>query len=444
MNLLSDTRVRSAKATGTAYKLTDGQQLYLHISPKGARSWRMNYQLRRSDGEKLLQKTLTIGSYPAISLKQAREARDLAKSMLARGIEPKPSDLFQRAAPPVDTRPRFGAVARDWHSLQKVRWSSVHATDVITSLEADVFPKLEGRPIEEIAAPDIFAVLQAVVNRGAIETAHRLRQRISAIFAYSIALGMARSDPAASLALALPPKPRSKKQPAITDLGRLRQLLVDCEAERCRAPTKLALRFLALTAVRPNEVHGARWEEFEDLEGDQPLWRIPASRMKGDLDRKADELYDHVVPLAPQAVAVINAVRAVNGDLPLVFPSDRHVRKPMSENTLRALLIRAGYYQRHVPHGFRAAFSTIMNERCERSWRAAGHKGPSPDRAIIDLMLAHSPPNKVEGAYNRAAYMDRRRELACEWADLLLADMWPAEMHVGQPIRWAATGPGRP
>lgn len=444
MNLLSDTRVRSAKATGQAYKLTDGQQLYLHVSPKGGKSWRLNYQLRRGEGEKLIQRTLTIGSYPAISLKEAREARDQAKSMLARGIEPKPSDLFERATPPADTRPRFEAVARDWHQLQKGRWSKVHAADVLASLEADVFPKIGDRPIEDISAPDVFAVLKVVVDRGAIETAHRLRQRISAIFAYSIALGMARSDPAASLALALPPKPRSKKQPAITDLAHLRQLLVDCEAERCRAPTKLALRFLALTAVRPNEVHGARWEEFEGLDGDAPLWRIPAWRMKGDLDRKADEEFDHVVPLAPQAVDVIEAVRLVNGDLPLVFPSDRHVRKPMSENTLRALLIRAGYYQRHVPHGFRAAFSTIMNERCERSWRASGHKGPSPDRAIIDLMLAHVPANKVEGAYNRAAYMDRRRELACEWADLLLADMWPAQMHVGQPIRWAATGPGRP
>ncbi|MCY1672148.1 integrase arm-type DNA-binding domain-containing protein [Novosphingobium sp. SL115] len=444
MSVLSDAKVRSAKATGKAYKLSDGQQLYLHVSSAGGRSWRMNYQFGRNDQGKPVQKTLTIGSYPAISLKEAREARDQAKGLLARGVEPKPQDLFERAPPPVDMRPRFGAVARDWHTLQKTRWSKVHAADVLASLEADVFPALGAMAMADVTAPDVFKILRVVVDRGAIETAHRLRQRVSAVFTYGIALGIVSVDPAQNLAIAIPSKPKAKAQPAIIHLPKLRQLLVDCEAERCRAPTKLALRLIALTAVRPNEIHGARWDEFEDLDGEAPLWRIPAGRMKGDIERKADEDGDHLVPLSPEAVAVIKAVAMVNGDLPLVFPSERHVRKPMSENTLRALLIRAGYYQRHVPHGFRAAFSTIMNERCERMWRARGHNGPSPDRAIIDLMLAHAPSNKVEGAYNRAAYMERRRELACDWAVILTRDMWPPEIHVGQPIRWAATGMGRP
>ncbi|WP_225010419.1 tyrosine-type recombinase/integrase [Novosphingobium percolationis] len=437
MGDLSDTKVRSAKATGAAYKLSDGQQLYLHVSASGGRSWRMNYQFGRNAAGKMVQKTLTIGRYPAISLRQARDARDVAKALLARGIEPRPQDLFERAAPPPDVRPRFEAVARDWHKLQKARWSKVHAEDVLASLEADVFPAIGSMAIADITAPEVFSVLQAVVDRGAVETAHRLRQRISAIFVYGIALAMVTADPAQNLALAIPQKAKAKPQPAIVDLDKLRQLIVDCEAERCRAPTKFALRLLALTAVRPSEVRGARWEEFEDLDGDAPLWRIPAWRMKGDLDRKADRAGDHLVPLAPQAVAVIKATKAINGDLPLVFPSDRHVTRPMSENTLRALLIRAGYYQRHVPHGFRAAFSTVMNERCERAWHATGHTGLSPDRAIIDLMLAHVPTNKVEGAYNRAAYMERRRELAREWADLLTADMWPPEVQLGQPTKWA-------
>lgn len=331
-------------------------------------------------------------------------------------------------------------MARAWHQLQVKRWSKVHAADVIERLEADVFPAIGATKLADLKAVDIHRVLQGVVDRGAVETAHRLRQRISAIFVYGIAFEMVDSDPAQNLALALPRKPKSRKQPATTDLSALRQMLVDCEAERCRAPTKLALRFLALTAVRPNELHGARWSEFEDLDGEAPLWRIPAARMKGDLERKGDDGEgDHLVPLAPQAVAVIKTVQAINGDLPLVFPSERHVHRPMSENTLRALLIRAGYYQRHVPHGFRAAFSTIMNERCERAWRERGHAGISPDRAIIDLMLSHVPQNRVEGAYNRAAYMDRRRELACEWADMLTCDMWPPEIHLGQPMRryWA-------
>ena len=160
--------------------------------------------------------------------------------------------------------------------------------------------------------------------------------------------------------------------------------------------------------------------------------------MKGDLDRKEEVEGDHLVPLATQSVHLLRVLRQLTGDLPHLFPSERHPHKPISENTLRALLIRAGYYQRHVPHGFRAAFSTIMNERA----KALGNDG---DRAIIDLMLAHIPEGTSgsEGSYNRAAYMPRRRELAQEWADMLVGDFWPPEIHLGQPVRYAATGPGR-
>jgi integrase len=447
MGVLTDAKVRGAKGTGAAYKLSDGEQLYLHVSSTGGRVWRMNYQFGRNDRGAPRQKTLTIGGYPAISLSEARQARDQAKSLLAKGVEPKPDHLFRRADPIEDKRPKFEQIARDWYKLQVPRWSKVHAKDVLVRLVEDVFPALGARPIADITAPDVYQLLQAVVERGAIETAHRLCQRISAIFIYAIALGAVTANPAAGLVIALPRKPKVKAQPAVTDLGDLRQLLVDCEAERCRAPTKLAMRFLALTAVRPNELHGARWEEFEDLDGDEPLWRIPAARMKGDKDRKEEVGGDHLVPLVPASVAILRCMMELTGDLVLVWPSDRHPHRKMSDNTLRALLIRAGYYQRHVPHGFRAAFSTIMNGRCERAWRKSGHEGISPDRAIIDLMLAHVPQGTSgsEGAYNRASYMPRRRELAQEWADALLADMWPPEIHMGrQPIRWAASGPGKP
>lgn len=426
MSLLSDAKVRGAKGQEKAYKLSDGQQLYLHVTPAGGRHWRMNYQLRPKGSAKAVQKTLTIGSYPAISVKDARTARDRAKELLAKGVEPKPEDLFQRT---IEEKPTFEEVARAWHKLQAKQWSKVHAADVLDSLEADVFPVVGALPISDIKAPVVWSILQAIVDRGAIETAHRTRQRMSAIFVYGIAvLGLVETDPAASLGIALPKKPKAKKQPAVTSLREVRQMLIDCEAERCRASTKFALRLLALTAVRPGELHGARWHEFEDLDGDAPLWRIPAARMKGDRDRKADEEGDHLVPLAPQAVAVLRTQFRLTGELDLVFTSDRHIHRPMSANTLRALLIRAGYFQRHVPHGFRAAFSTIMNEKA----KAQGQVG---DREVIDLMLSHVPANKVEGAYNRAAYMPRRREIACEWADMLVGDMWPPTVQLGQPMK---------
>lgn len=447
MGALTDTKLRGIKATGKAFKLTDGEQLYLHVSASGGRSWRMNYQFGRNAQGKPVQKTLTIGSYPAISLREARDARDAAKAMLAKGIEPKPEALFQRSQIE-DRRPTFQQVAEEWYRLQEKRWSTVHAADVLVRFEKDVFPPLGARPIADITASEVYDVLMAIADRNAIETAHRVCQRISAICIFAVAKGHIVNNPVASLTIALPKKRKSKPQPAIIELEPLRQMMVDCEAERCRAATKLALRFLALTAVRSNEINGARWEEFEDIDGEAPLWRIPAARMKGDEDRKAEEEGDHLVPLAPEAVDVLRCMVKITGDLELVWPNERHPHQQMSENTLRALLIRAGYYQRHVPHGFRSAFSTIMNERCERAWRSAGHRGASPDRAIIDLMLAHVPKREEvshsEGAYNRAAYMDRRREIACEWAQILLKDMWPPDVHLGQPIRWAATGPGRP
>ncbi|MDA5192777.1 tyrosine-type recombinase/integrase [Govanella unica] len=437
MAALTDAKVRAAKAGEKPYKLSDGSQLYLHVTVAGGRHWRMNYQFGRNPAGKPVQKTLTIGSYPAISLKDAREARDRAKALLARGIEPTAARVTALASPEADEDTLFEAVARRWHTLQKGRWSAVHSKDVLDSLENDVFPKIGTLQIGEIKAPQLLDLLNGIVARGAIETAHRLRQRVSAIFVYGIATGIAEADPAASLAVALPRKPRTKRQPALIDLASVRQMLISCEAERCRAVTKLGLRFLALTAVRPGELRWARWAEIEDLDGAEPLWRIPSHRMKGDEDRKADAGGDHLVPLAPQSVEVLRVLHRMTGNFDLMFPGERHAHRPISENTLRALLIRAGYYQRHVPHGFRAAFSTIMNERAKA-------EGRDSDRAIIDLMLAHVPPNKIEGAYNRADYLKRRREIACEWADLLVAGMCSPEIHLWQPIRWAATGPGRP
>ncbi|RYE50163.1 MAG: integrase, partial [Rhizobiaceae bacterium] len=193
---------------------------------------------------------------------------------------------------------------------------------------------------------------------------------------------------------------------------------------------------LALTAVRPNEVHGATWTEFEDLNGKAPLWRIPAARMKGDLDRKNEHGGDHLVPLSPQSVAILRALWPLTGNGPLLFPSNRHTHRPMSNNAMGYLLNRAGYHGHHVPHGFRAAFSTIMNE-----W--VKEHGRSDDREVIDLMLAHVPSNKVEGAYNRAKYLPRRRELAAIWAEMLVDGLPSPTLLVGLPSKGRGGTPRR-
>lgn len=449
--MLNDAKIKAAKPREKDYRLTDSGQLYLQVSRAGGKHWRMNYTFGTNTQGKPAQKTLAFGSYPSVTLLAARGLRDDAKATLALGRDPAVERKNEKRAQVQAVVNTFESVARQWHAKQKPRWSKVHQQDVLDSLVENVFPDIGSRPITAIKAPEVLQLLVAVEERGAIETAHRIRARCSSVFVFGIASGICEADPAASLGKALAPKPRSKKQPAIVDgqdtlderITAVRQVLIDAEAERCRAITKFGLRLLALTATRPGEIRFAAWNEISGIDwknrtAKDPLWRIPASRMKGDDDRKAEVEGDHLVPLPSQAVDLLLELHRLSGDLPLMFPGERHLHRPISENTLRALLIRAGYYQRHVPHGFRAAFSTIMNERAKLL------KSPD-DRAIIDLMLAHIPQGTSgsEGSYNRASYMPRRRELAQEWADILVGDMWPPAIHLGQPIRYAASGPGR-
>ena len=403
--MLTDAKVRSAKPRSKAYKIADATRLFLLVSPSGGKLWRWNYSY---DGK---NKTMAFGAYPHVSLADARTKRDEAYSLLCEGRDPAVEKKLRIEANIEASRQTFERLAREWHENAKPQWAARHADDVLRSLERDVFPSIGTLPITELTPPLILGVLREIESRGAIETAKRARQRISATFVYGIAKGIVSHDPAEKLGAVLKPL-RKGRQPAITELAPLQEMILAAEEDYARPITRLALRFLALTAVRPNELRGAFWAEFEDLDGPLPLWRIPAWRMKGDLDRKEEPGGDHLVPLAKQSVTVLRAIWPLTGAGDLVFPSARHAHRPMSENAIGYLLNRAGYHGHHVPHGFRAAFSTIMNEWAERH-------GKQHDRQIIDLMLAHAPKEKVEGAYNRAAYMPRRRELAQIWADML-------------------------
>lgn len=427
--MLTDTQARKAQPGEKPYKMADSGGLYLYVAPTGLRSWRMKFRFQGQE------KLLTFGPYPDISLAQARQKRDDARRQLRdhqdpsgarkRAVEAKEEARLAKAK-----ELSFEQIARTWHELQAPRWAPVHADDVITSMERDVFPDIGAFSPAAIDAPTVLATLRKVEARGSIETARRLRQRISAVFSYAVSEGIATHDPAAIVTKALKPLPKKGRQPAIVELDGARQVLIDAEASGASPITKYASRLLALTAVRPAVVRGVTWEEFEDIDwsGDAhgprlPLWRIPASRMKLVLDRKDEEAFEHLVTLPWQAVDVLRAVRRLTGRGKLVFPGQRHAHKPLSENAIGYLYNRVGYHGRHVPHGWRAAFSTIMNER---------HR---PDRAVIDLMLAHVPKDKVEAAYNRSQHIVRRRELAQEWADLLLAGMAPADSLLDGPRR---------
>lgn len=428
--MLTDAAARKAETKDKPYKLADTGGLYLYVAPSGLKSWRMKF---RMDGK---EKLLTFGTYPDMKLSVAREKRDAARLSIRDNVDP--SGARRRAQEERDRERAeqaklvtFEAAARQWFELQKGRWAPVHANDVLTSLERDIFPSLGDKALVAITAPMVLKTLRAVEDRGAIETAKRLRQRLSAVYSYAISEGITDRDPAAVVGNALKPLPKKGQQPALIAIDEARGVLIAAEASGASPITKLASRFLALTQSRPGMVRGVAWDEIEGVDWDDrtygpflPIWRVPAARMKLTLHLKDEESFEHIVPLSWQAVDVLRAARRLTGRGRLVFPSQRHSHKPLSENAIGYLYNRVGYHGRHVPHGWRSSFSTNMNAL------AVKRKFLS-DPAVIELMLAHVPENKVKAAYDRAGHMERRRELSQEWSDMLMKGMAAANDLIG-------------
>ncbi|PTQ12919.1 integrase [Sphingomonas oleivorans] len=424
---LTDAQARKARPAEKDYKLSDSLGLFLFVTTTGYKSWRFKYRFAKKE------KLLTFGAYPEISLSEARDLRDAARKLLREHKDPAIVRKQEKAAAISSADQTFEKIAREWHEEQKARWSAAHAETVIESLERDIFDAWGGLPIAEINIPMVVDLLKGVQRRGAVETAHRLRQRISAIFVFAGASGLVTADPADKVGAVLKPMPKKTKMPALLEMEKLRQLLKEVEGPLSTANviTKLASRFVALTVPRPGVARAIGWAEFEGIdwetcETDDPLWRIPPDRMKLEKDKKDEVAFEHIIPLSTHAIDVLRVVRRLTSRASYVFPAIRYAHRPMSENTIAYAYNRVGYQGRHVPHGWRAAFSTVMNERAERA-------GRDKDREIIDLFLAHIPKgvSGSEGAYNRAAYMPRRRELAQEWGDLLMEGMAPARDLLG-------------
>ncbi|WP_157218728.1 tyrosine-type recombinase/integrase [Flavisphingomonas formosensis] len=410
--MASDSTFRTAKPRDKPYKIADEKGLYLYVLPSGTKSWRFKYRVGGTE------KKLTFGQYPEVGLAEARSKRDDARRLLRDAVDPVVEKKQRAAQLQIGTANTFRVIAEIWHSKNAPRWSKTHARNVLQSLRDHVFPELGNVPIRSITAPMALKVVVAIEERGAIETAHRVRQRMSEVFLFAMASGLAEIDPtvASKPALSAPSKGRF---PALTDLEEARALIRATEALPANPVTKLAARLQALAVPRPGVLITAKWSEFEGLGGKEPIWRLSATRMKLRLEKKVQAKFEFIVPLSRQAVETIEAVRMLSGSLPYLFPNERHAHGHMTDNAIgkmyRSLSQFAG---RHVPHGWRSTFSTIMNERAVVLENAG-------DRAIIDLMLAHLPKGS-EGIYNRAAYLPRRRQLAQEWADMLLADFPPA------------------
>lgn len=403
--MLTERECRTAQPGSKDCKHFDGGGLHLLVKPSGYKSWRLKYRF----GGK--EKQLTFGPYPTVSLKQARQLREDAKRLLLDGSDPGKVKANRSATQRVDPEDTFRAAGLRWHALQSHGWKPRHAAKVMQSLEREIFPVLGETSLGDIRPKDIRPILETMQDRGSIDQAHRVLTRISRIFDLAIVMEEAEINPAASLKLLLRPTPK-RKYPALTDLDQVRQALKAFEREAHQPETLLASRLLALTASRPGPIRFARPEQFVDLDGAAPRWIIPAADLKlKRADAEKSELA-FTIPLSSQAVATVKAAMTSSEGREWLFPAVHFGQRPISENALNVAYKRSPLFSgRHVPHGWRSSFSTIMNERAIELERPG-------DRAIIDLMLGHKPSG-VESRYNRAAYMPRRRSLAQEWADML-------------------------
>jgi integrase len=386
---LTEIAVRNARPGLKLRKLSDGRGLYLYVTPKGGKWWRLNY---RFAGKQL---TLSMGVYPDIGLKDARERRDEARRQLAHGINPSDARKEARRALIETTKETFEAIAREWLDKHAAIWSAFTTKSVLGRLERDVFPVIGTRPIRALAAPELLTMLRRIEDRGSKDTAHRVLQACGQVFRYAVASGCADRDPTGDLRGALTPV-RQKHFASLTDPAAVGQLMRAINGYDGFKGTRCALRLAPLVFVRPGELRQAEWSEV-DL--DKAEWRIPPEKTKM---RKP-----HIVPLASQAVEILRELKPWTGEGRYLFPCVRTAARPMSNNALNAALRRIGYTKDEMTsHGFRSMASTILNEQ---GW----------NRDVIERQLAHGEQDGVRGAYNYAEYLPERRKMIQAWADYL-------------------------
>lgn len=396
--LLTDTAVKNAKLQKgkSQSKFTDGGGMCLLVNKSG-KYWRYNYRFN----EKF--KTLALGVYPDISLKRARIAHENAREKVKMGIDPTQQRKIQRLNKYESTDDSFEFIAREWFEQFKDTWSESHSKRLIARLENDVFPWLGASSIKTIEPPEILAVMRRIQDRGALESAHRVRHVCGQVFRYAIATGRAQRDQTADLRGALPPY-RKKHFAAIKKPDELKDLVLAMDSFRGTFVVKCAIKLSLLVMLRPGELRHGNWDE---IDFDNEVWIIPASRMKARKTTKEENLTTHIVPLSTQALEILRELKPLTGRFPYIFTGARNRNRPMSENAVNAALRSLGFSNEQMTaHGFRATASTFLNEM-----------GFNPD--AIEAQLAHKDKNEIRAAYNRAQYLDERRIMLQSWADYI-------------------------
>jgi integrase len=396
---LTNIKVKNAKPGEKQIKLFDNDGMYLLVTPQGGKYWRLKY---RYGGK---EKVLALGTYPEISLADARQRRDYARKLLANSVDPSAVKKAQKAARADSDANTFEVVAREWHEKFKDTWSPSHSHVTITRLERDVFPWIGKRPISGLEPLEVLAVLQRIEYRGAAETARRMKIVCGQVFRYAVTTGRAQRDPTVDLKGALKPV-ISKHMAALTDPKDVAPLLRAIDNYKGSFVVKCALQLAALFFVRPGELRTAEWSEF-DL--DKAEWNIPVERMKLPLKTKQERKGQfHLVPLSKQAIVILRELQPLTGNSRYVFPSHRTLSRPMSDNAILAALRRMGFAKDEMSgHGFRAMARTILDEIL--------HIRPD----FIEHQLAHAVRDPNGRAYNRTAHLIERRKMMQTWADYL-------------------------
>lgn len=385
---LTDAKIKAAKPKDKDYTLNDGEGLSLVVNPKGRKWWRFRYQM---NGKRTM---LSLGAYPYISLQDARLKRGDLKTLIAKGHDPslKRKEKKRRAS----ASEAFEAISREWFQKNLAGWSERYAKTTIERLEKNVFPFIGKRPISDLGVKEMLSIVQRCENRGAVETARRVRRIMSQVFRYAVAAGKAERDPAADIKGVIPPPRKVKHHSSITDPKKVGPLLRAIDEFSATLVVHCALRLAPLVFVRPGELRQAEWHDI-DLEACE--WRIPEEKMKGGSP--------HIVPLSKQAMDILTEVYQLTGPSGYVFPSIRTASRPMSENTINVSLRRLGYDKDEMTgHGFRSMASTLLNEH---GWH----------RDAIERQLAHTPKDKVRASYNYAEHLQDRKRMMQAWADYL-------------------------
>ena len=398
--MLTDTRCKTAKCpTDKARaRFADAGGLYLEVAASGSKRWFVKYRF----GGK--ERRLALGGYPEVTLKAAREGRDSARRTRSEGADPVQQRKADRMARAVTSATTFEAVAREFHSTKASGWSDKHAAQWLRCLEKDVFPWIGALPMSSVTAPLLLDTLRRVERRGTVRMAHDLREFAGQVFRYGIATGRCDRNPATDLHGALRPA-TAKHMAAVLDPIAAGELLRAIDAYAGQPVTRAALALSALLFQRPGNLRAMEWAEVNI---GKALWTIPAAKMKRGLDGKANGR-PHLVPLAPQALAILADLRPLTGHGRFVFPSLLTGERCMSENTIRAALRRMGYGNDDMTaHGFRAMARTLMVEQL-----------PGVSADVIEAQLAHGKSGPLGMAYDRAEFMVQRRQMMGAWADYL-------------------------